>query len=92
VRPGTLVAAGVKDGCADVAREGVGLGGWWWWGVSLGGDWLCVELFDDMDVGVINGGNRGGGGCSCNSSAELVGVCCFLGGTVGVNQCRGIVL
>ncbi len=57
IHPSTLVAASVEDGGADVAREGVGLGGWWQWGVSLGGDWLCVELFDDVDVGVINGGD-----------------------------------
>ncbi len=75
----------MEDGGADVAREGVGLGGWWQWGVSLGGDWLCVELFDEFDVGVINGGNQGGGGCLCNGSAELVGVCCFLGGMVVAN-------
>jgi hypothetical protein len=92
IHPGTLVAAGVKDGGADVAREGVGLRGWWQWGVSLGGNWLCVELFDNVDVGVINGGNQGGGGFSCNSSAELVRVCCFLGSTVVANRCRGIVL
>ncbi len=53
--------------------------------MSLGGDWLCVELFDDVDVGVINEGDRGGGGCLCNGSAELVRVCCFLGGTVVAN-------
>ncbi len=79
-KTGTLVAAGMEDGGADVAREGIGLGGWWRWGVSLGGDWLCVELFDDVDVEVINRGNQGGGGCSCNVSAESVRVCCFLGG------------
>ncbi len=82
----------MEDGGADVAREGIELGGWWRWRVSMGGDWLCIELFDNVDVGVINGGNQGGGGCSCNGSAELVGVCCFLGGTVVTNQCRGIVL
>ena len=53
--------------------------------MSLGGDWLCVELFDNVDVGVINGVNRGGGGCSCNGSAALVGVCYFLGGMVVAN-------
>ncbi len=52
----------MEDGGADVAWEGIGLAGWWRWGVSLGGDWLCVELFDDVDVGVINGGDRSGGG------------------------------
>jgi hypothetical protein len=83
----------MENGGAGVAREGVGLGGWWQWGgVSLGGDWLCVELFDDVDVGVINGGDQGGSGCSCDDSAESVGVCCFLGGMIVANQCRGIVL
>jgi hypothetical protein len=82
----------MEDGGADVAREGIELGGWWRWGVSLCGDWLCVELFDGVDVEFINGGNLDGGGCSCNSSAELVGVCCSLGGTVVANRCRGIVL
>ncbi len=76
----------MKDGGADVAREGIGLGGSWRWGVSLGGDWLCaVELFDNVAIGVINGGNRGGGGCLCNGSAELIGVCCFLCGMVVAN-------
>ncbi len=59
--------------------------------MSLGGDWLCVELFDDVDVRVINVGHQGGGGCLCGGSAELVGVCCFLGGKVVANQCQGIV-
>ncbi len=84
--------AGVEDSGADVAREDVGLGGWWQWRVSLGGDWLCVEIFDDVDVVVINGGDQGGGGCLCNGSAELVGVCCFLGSMVVANRCWGIVL
>jgi hypothetical protein len=92
IHPGTFVAAGVEDSGADVPREGIGLGGWWQWGVSLGRDWLCVELFDNVDVGVINGDNQVRGDCSCDSSAELVGVCCFLGGTVVANRCRGIVL
>jgi hypothetical protein len=82
----------MEDGGADVAREGIGLGGWWRWGVSLGGDRLCLELFDDVDVGFINGGDQGGGGCLCNGSAESVGVCYFLGGMVVSNRCRGIVL
>ncbi len=81
----------MEDGGADVAREGIGLERWWRWGMSLGRDWLCVELFDDVDVGVINGGNRGGG-CSCDGSAGLVGVCCFMGGTVVANRYQGIVL
>ncbi len=75
----------MEDGGADVAREGVGLGVWWRWRVSLGGDWLCVEFFDNVDVGVVNGGNRGGGHCLYKGSAELVGVCCTLGGTVLAN-------
>ncbi len=82
----------MEDGGADVAREGVGLGGWWRWEVSLGRDWLCVELFDDVDVGVVNGGNQDGGGCSCIGSAAVVGVCCFLGGADVANPCQGIVL
>ena len=41
-------------------------------GVVLDGDWLGVEFVDTVDVGVFNGGNRGGGGCSCDGSAELV--------------------
>jgi hypothetical protein len=44
IHPGALVAAGMENGGADVAREGIGLRGWWQWGVSLGGDWLCVEF------------------------------------------------
>ncbi len=92
IHPGTLVMAGMEDGGADVAREGIGLGGWWRWGVSLGGDWLCEEISDDVNVGVVNGGNRGGGRCSCNGSAKLVGGCCTLGSMVVANQCQGIVL
>jgi hypothetical protein len=48
----------------------------------LGGNWLGAEFVDDVDVGVVNGGNRGGGGCSCDGSAELVGVGSGLGGLV----------
>ena len=62
----------MEDSVADVIREGIGLGGWWWWGMVLGRNWLGVKFVDDMDVGVVNGSNRGGGGCSCDSSAELV--------------------
>ncbi len=91
VHPSALVAAGVEDGGADVAREGVG-GRWWWWGVSLGRDWLCVEFFDNVDVGIVNGATQGGGHCSCYGSAELVRVCCPFGGTVVANRGRGIVL
>jgi hypothetical protein len=83
----------MEDGGADVAREGVGLEGWWQWGVFLGEDWLCIELFDDVDVGVIIGSNQGGGGSSCDGSAELFGVCSTLGGKlwpidVGVLFCE----
>ena len=72
IQSGTLVATGMEDGGEDVAREGIWLGGWWRWGVVLDGDWLGVEFVDNVDVGVFNGGNRGGGGCSCDGSAELV--------------------
>jgi hypothetical protein len=47
--------------------EGGGGGGWFWVG-----DWLGVEFVDNVDVGVVDGGNRGGGSCSCDGSAELV--------------------
>ena len=72
IQSGTLVATGMEDGGEDVAREGIWLGGWWRRGVVLDGDWLGVEFVDNVDVGVFNGGNRGGGGCSCDGSAELV--------------------
>jgi hypothetical protein len=62
----------MEDGGADVAREGMELGGWWQWGVSLGGDWFCVTFFNELDVGVVNGGDQGGGRCLCNGSVELV--------------------
>ncbi len=42
VHPGAFVATCVEDDGADVARESIGLGGWWRWGVVLGGDWLGV--------------------------------------------------
>ncbi len=35
---------------------------------------MSVEFVGNVDVGVVNGGNRSGGGCSCNNGAELVGV------------------
>ena len=57
-----------------------------------GGDWLGVEFVDDVDVGVVNGGNRGGGGCSCNGSAELVGVSSALGSLVVASCSLGCVL
>ena len=62
----------MEDGGADVAREGTWLGRWWQWGMVLGGDWLGVEFVDNVNVGVVNGGNRCGGGCSCDGSEELV--------------------
>ena len=58
VHSGALVATGVEDGGADVAREGIWLGGWWWWGMVLGGDQLGVEFVDNVDVKVMDGGNR----------------------------------
>ncbi len=45
-----------------------------------------------MDVGVVNGGNRGRGGCSCDGRAELVAVGCALGGLVVTGQSLGGVL
>ncbi len=36
VHPGTLVAAGMEDGGADISREGIGLGG----GGGLGYPWV----------------------------------------------------
>ena len=82
VYPGALVAAGVENGGADVARECIWLGELWWWGVVVGGDRLSVEFVDNVDVGVVNGCNRGGSGCSCNGSAELVGISGALGSLV----------
>ncbi len=82
VHPGAFVVTCMEDGGADVARESIGLGGWWQWGVVLGGDWLGVQFVDNVDVGIVNGGNRGRGGCSCDSRAELVTVGCALGGSV----------
>ena len=92
VHPGALVAAGVENGGADVARECIWLGGLWRWGVVVGGDRLSEEFVDNVDVGVVDGGNRGGGGCSCNGSAELVGVCSALGSLVVASRSLGCVL
>ena len=72
IKSGTLVATGMEDGGGNVAREGIWLGGLCWWGIVVGGDRLSVKFVDNVDVGVFNGGNRGGGGCSCDGSAELV--------------------
>ena len=80
------MATSVENGCANVAREGIWLGGWWRWGMVLGGDWLGVEFVDNVDVGVVDGGNRGGGSCSCDGSAKLVGVSCTLGSLVVSSQ------
>ena len=76
------MATCVDDCGADVARESIELGGWWRWGVVLSGDWLCVQFVDNVDVGGVNGGNRGRGACSCDGRAELVTVGCALGGLV----------
>ena len=54
----------------------------------LGGDWLGVELVDNVDVGVVDGGNRGGGSRSCDGSGELVGVCSALSSLVVSSQGR----
>ena len=72
VHSGALVAAGVENGGTDVARKCIWLGGLCRWGIAVGGDRLSVEFVDNVDVGVVDGGNRSGGGCSCNGSAELV--------------------
>ena len=48
----------------------------------MGGDRLSVEFVDNVDVGVVDGGNRVGGGCLCDSSAELIRVSSALGGLV----------
>ncbi len=92
IHPGALVTAGVENGVADVARECIWLGGLWQWGVVVGGDRLSVEFVDNVDVGVVDGGNRGGGGCSCNGSAELVGVSSALGSLVVASCSLGCVL
>ena len=92
VYPGALVTAGVENGVADVARECIWLGGLWRWGIVVGGDRLSVKFVDNVDVGVVDGGNRGGGGCSCNGSAELVGVSSMLGSLVVASCSLGCVL
>ena len=58
----------------------------------MGGDWLSVEFVHNVDVGVVNGGNRSGGGCSCNGSAELVGVSSALGSLIVASCGLGCVL
>ena len=93
VHYGALVVTSVENGCADVAREGIWLGGWWRWGMVLGGDRLGVKFVDNVDVGVADGGNRGGGSCLCDSSAKLVvGVSCALGSLVVSSQSQGCIL
>ena len=37
----------------------------------MGGDWLGAEFVDHVDVGVVNGGNRGGGGCYCDGKQQV---------------------
>ena len=63
--------------------------------MSSGGDWLGVEFLGDVDadvdVGVVNGSDIGGGGCSCYGSGESVRVGCALGGWVVTNRCWGVV-
>ena len=92
VHSGALVAAGVENGGADVARKCIWLGGLCWWGIVVGGDRLSVKFVDNVDVGVVNGGNRSGGGCSCNGSAELVGVSSALCSLVVASCCLCCVL
>ena len=58
----------------------------------MGGDRLSVEFVHTVDVGVVNGGNRSGGGCSCNGGAELVGVGSALGSLVVASCGLGCVL
>ena len=53
---------------------------------------VSVEFIYNVDVGVLDGGNRGGGGCSCNGSAELVGVSSALGSLVVASRGLGCVL
>ncbi len=45
-----------------------------------------------MDVGIVNGSNRGRGGCSCDGRVESVAVGCALGGLVVTGQSLGGVL
>ena len=92
VHPGALVAAGVENGGADVARKCIWLGGLCWWGIVVDGDRLSVEFVDNVDVGVVDGCNRSGGGCSCNGSAELVGVSSALCSLVVASCCLCCVL
>ncbi len=90
---GALVAVGVENGGADVARKCTWLGGLCQWGINVGGDRLKRVFVDNMDVGVVDGGNRSGGGCSCsNGSAELVRVSSALGSLVVASCGLGCVL
>ncbi len=54
----------------------------------LGGGRLGVEFVDNVDVGVVDGGNRGGGSRSCDGSAELVRVSSALGSLVVSSRSR----
>jgi len=92
VHSGALVAAGVENGGTDVARKCIWLGGLCRWGIAVGGDRLSIEFVDNVDVGVVDGDNRIGGGCLCNGSAELVGVSSALGSLVVASCGLGCVL
>ena len=92
IHPSTLIATGMEDGGTNVAREGIGLGGRWFGRVMLCGDWLGVQVADNVDVGVADGSDGGGGCGTCDGCAELVGVCCSLGSLVVGCGCRGGVL
>ena len=72
----------MEDGGTDVAREGVGLGGGRFRRVIDCGDWSGVEAADNIDVGVVDGGDGGGSGGSCDGGAELVGIGRSLGSEV----------
>ena len=41
-------------------------------GVVLGGNRLCVEFADNVDVGVVDSGNRSGSSGMGNGSAEMI--------------------
>jgi hypothetical protein len=51
-------------------------------GVVLGGNRLCVEFADNVDVGVVNSGNGSRSSGMGNGSAELIQVSSTLGGVV----------
>jgi hypothetical protein len=41
-------------------------------GVVLGGNWLCVEFAENVDVEVVNSSNGSGSSGMGNGSAELI--------------------